>query len=304
MRIINHKVEGLTFQEAHYIGDVITPEIVVLHDTAGRLEKGNSAAYLASANSGKVSVQFVLERDGTVTQLVPTNRRANHAGQSSYHGRTGCNGFSIGIEIVNPGKMTTVGELGRWLRNGSYSADKGRAWWGQIFEAGGEFDIEYVDTPQHGAGVWMAYTVEQIDALAALLSALFRDIPTLKDITTHWYVSPGRKIDTNPLFPLEHIRALVLGRDDPADAAAEEGSSLPAINDMMVQIKAAGDTLNMRRWPSFNPNVIAAIPDGVVVPVIRSGSFDGRSWHLVTYAGREGWIVASYTSPHHSEPDL
>lgn len=304
MRITNHKVEGLTFQEAHYIGDVITPEIVVLHDTAGRLEKGNSAAYLASANPGKVSVHFIVERDGTVTQQVPTNRRANHAGQSSYHGRTGCNGFSIGIEIVNPGKMTTVGELGRWLRNGSYSADKGRAWWGQIFEAGGEFDIEYVETPQHGAGVWMGYTVEQIDALVALLSALFRDIATLKDITTHWYVSPGRKVDPGPLFPLEQVRALVLGRDDPAELEAETGSVEGHPDFSVVSTVTPGDHLNLRRWPSFNPNVIATIPDGTYLRVLRSGVFAGRRWLRVLYGAQEGWISQAYTSANQSEPDL
>lgn len=297
MRVINHLVQGLPFLAAHHVGGQITPEIVILHDTAGRLEKGNSAAYLASDNSGKVSVHFVLERDGTITQLVPTNCRANHAGQSSFHGRNWCNGFSIGIEIVNPGKMTTVGELGRILSTGAYTADKGRAWWGEIFKAGGDYDIEYRKTAEHGEGVWMGYTEAQIDALFELLSVLFRDIPTLKDITTHWYVSPGRKVDTNPLFPLEHIRARILGRDDPADAVAEEASEPPAINDMMVQVDTSGDKLNMRRWPSFNPNVIAAIPDGVVVPVLRSGTFDGRAWHRVAYGGQEGWIVARYAAP-------
>ena len=51
MRIVSHKVEGVVFQKAHYIGATITPEIVIIHDTAGRLDKGNSAAYLASANT-------------------------------------------------------------------------------------------------------------------------------------------------------------------------------------------------------------------------------------------------------------
>lgn len=285
MKLQNHKVEGLTYEQAYHVGGEITPSIVILHDTAGRLEKGNSARYLASNNTGKVSVHFVVERDGTISQHVPTNRRANHAGTSRFQGREWCNGFSIGIEIVNPGKMDRVG------------ATSARAWWGQTFSTGDGFDLQGRETLEHGAGVWMGYTEEQLDAVVTLLEALFDGIPTLTDITTHWYVSPGRKVDTNPLFPLEHIRARILGRDDPADAAAEEGSSLPVINDMMVQIEANGDTLNMRRWPSFNPNVIAAIPDGVIVPVQRSGTFGGREWHRVSYGGHEGWIVARYAAP-------
>ncbi|MGR3479377.1 N-acetylmuramoyl-L-alanine amidase [Salipiger marinus] len=290
MRIVGHRVEGLEFLQAHHMGGEITPEIVVLHDTAGRLEKGNSAAYLASDNPGKVSVHFVVERDGTVTQLVPTNRRANHAGQSSFHGRDWCNGWSIGIEIVNPGKMTGQADWG---------AAFAVAWWGETFVEGdsNNYTIGKVSTSHHGSGIWMGYSEAQIAALLDLLTVLFRDVPTLTDITTHWYVSPGRKVDTNPLFPLEHIRARILGRDDPADSAAVAGSSDVPITGLMVKVETPGDTLNLRRWPSFNPNIIAAIPDGAVVPVLRTGVFSGREWLCVLYGGREGWIVARYAAP-------
>lgn len=281
MRLENHKITGIPFRAAHYTGDVITPTIVILHDTASRLNKGNAAAYLASANPGKVSVHFVNEMDGAIEQQVPTNRRANHAGQSSYHGRDWCNGFSIGIEMVNPGLMTAVPGL----------PDHGRTWWGE--NLGGCFPME---TREHGRGMWRPYTAAQITSLIDLLTALFQGIPTLTDITTHWYVSPGRKVDTNPLMPLDHIRARVLGRDDPADLSAWSASQ-PAPTATMLRVRTAGGGLNMRRWPSFNPNVIRVVPNGTVVPAIRSGVFDGRAWTLVQYDGREGWIVDAYTQP-------
>ncbi len=46
-----------------------------------------------------VSAHFLIERDGAVTQFVDCNRRAWHAGISSFAGREGCNDFSIGIEL-------------------------------------------------------------------------------------------------------------------------------------------------------------------------------------------------------------
>ncbi len=283
MKILNHKLEGVEFFPARWTGGKITPEIVILHDTAGRLDKGNSARYLAN-NEAKTSVHFVVERDGSITQLVPTNRQASHAGKSSYHGREWCNSFSLGIEIVNAGKMTRIpGESGLWAR----------AWWKETFQDGDDVELVEMTTPEHGPGVWMDYTPEQITTVTLLLEALFRDIKTLKDITTHWYVSPGRKVDTNPLFPLEQIRAKVLGRDDPADIAAEQGSL--TAHDLRRVVAASG--LNMRRWPSFNPNVILSIPDGTVVPVLRAGKFGGREWLCVLYAGQEGWIIKSYTQP-------
>lgn len=285
MKLKSHRIEGIEYRAAKLIGAAITPEIVILHDTAGRLEKFNSRNYLAS--SADVSVHFVVEFDGAVSQLVPTNRRAAHAGQSSYHGRSGCNDFSVGIEIVNPGRMTR-GVGGSVL-----------SWWGQDFGLGGAaggYQLADVETREHGKGVWMAYTPEQIEAVEALLRALFAGIPTLRDITTHWYVSPGRKVDTNPLFPLEAIRARVLGRDDPAEASAEAASAA-VVGEEFVQVETPSDSLNLRRWPSFNPNVLAAIPDGAIVPVNREGLFDGRRWLNVTYAGLTGWIVAVYAAP-------
>jgi uncharacterized protein YraI len=66
----------------------------------------------------------------------------------------------------------------------------------------------------------------------------------------------------------------------------------------MLKVTTAGSDLNMRRWPNTqNPNVIGSIPNGTVVPVLRSGQFDGRWWSLVLYDGREGGILATYTIP-------
>lgn len=283
MQFKNHIAQNLSYSRAKNIGDKIVPTIVVLHDTAGRLDKFNSANYLLTAPRG-VSVHFVVERDGTITQQVPTNRRAGHAGTSEYHGQKGCNNFSIGIEIVNPGRMTDAG------------GGRARTWFKETYDVA-EAGIHFIQTKEHGAGWWMDYEPEQIAALEALLHALFDYVPTLTDIVTHWYVSPGRKVDTNPLFPLESLKARVLGRDDLQDQVADDASDLIEDKGEMVSIEVPNDTLNMRRWPSFNPNVIATIPDGVVVPVIRAGTFGDRPWLKVRYSGQEGWIVASHAAP-------
>lgn len=47
----------------------------------------------------KVAAHLLIERDGAVTQFVNFNRRAWHAGVSSFQGRESCNDFSIGIEL-------------------------------------------------------------------------------------------------------------------------------------------------------------------------------------------------------------
>ena len=47
----------------------------------------------------QVSSHLLIDRNGTVTQYVPFDKKAWHAGESSFHGRSSCNDFSIGIEL-------------------------------------------------------------------------------------------------------------------------------------------------------------------------------------------------------------
>lgn len=50
--------------------------------------------------SYKVSAHFLVERDGTIIELVPLPYIAYHAGTSEWQGREWVNGWSIGIEFV------------------------------------------------------------------------------------------------------------------------------------------------------------------------------------------------------------
>ncbi|GIX21990.1 MAG: N-acetyl-anhydromuranmyl-L-alanine amidase [Gammaproteobacteria bacterium] len=47
----------------------------------------------------RVSAHLLIDRDGALTQYVPLDRRAWHAGASRYCGRERCNDFSVGIEL-------------------------------------------------------------------------------------------------------------------------------------------------------------------------------------------------------------
>ena len=55
--------------------------------------------YFESVASLRVSAHILIARDGLVTQYVPFNQKAWHAGESSFEGRVNCNEFSIGIEL-------------------------------------------------------------------------------------------------------------------------------------------------------------------------------------------------------------
>ncbi len=55
--------------------------------------------YFATIAELKVSAHLFIERDGKITQFVPFDSRAWHAGSSSFAGVANCNDYSIGIEL-------------------------------------------------------------------------------------------------------------------------------------------------------------------------------------------------------------
>src|SRR5262249_54732484 len=55
--------------------------------------------YFQSIKHLQVSAHVLIRRTGELTQFVPFPKRAWHAGESSFAGRSRCNDFSIGIEL-------------------------------------------------------------------------------------------------------------------------------------------------------------------------------------------------------------
>jgi N-acetyl-anhydromuramoyl-L-alanine amidase len=55
--------------------------------------------YFKQIEGLRASAHALIRRDGQIVQYVPFAERAWHAGQSTYRGRSGCNDFSIGVEL-------------------------------------------------------------------------------------------------------------------------------------------------------------------------------------------------------------
>ncbi|MEX6505805.1 N-acetylmuramoyl-L-alanine amidase [Jiella sp. M17.18] len=77
------------------------PDILLLHYTG--MGTGEGAARWLCDPESEVSCHYLVHEDGRVVQMVPEARRAWHAGQGSWRGRSDVNSRSVGIEIVNPG---------------------------------------------------------------------------------------------------------------------------------------------------------------------------------------------------------
>jgi N-acetyl-anhydromuramoyl-L-alanine amidase len=55
--------------------------------------------YFETIQHLRVSSHVLVARDGTLTQYVPFDERAWHAGNSYWRGRSACNDFSVGVEL-------------------------------------------------------------------------------------------------------------------------------------------------------------------------------------------------------------
>jgi len=262
--------EAVEYQASPNRSGIIQPEGIILHDTAGRLDKGNSIGWFLKKEA-KASAHLVVERDGSVTQMVPFNIKAWHAGKSMLNGRNGCNGFSIGIEIVNPGKMEQVeGGFQPWFKKTYTQAD------GEIRAASSRF---------HGDGYWMDYTEAQIESVSGICCALAARY-NMSFIEPHWLVSPGRKKDTNPLFPLDNIRNRALGRADDADETDETNERKVLATSLNVR-GGAGVEFEKMEWGPLKGGAVVQLLDQDV-------DEQGRIWSFVSLDGNNGWVCDKY----------
>ena len=117
MKIKNHRLQDINFLESPNFNDRPIDEdisLLVIHSISLPPKKYNtdhierfflneldfsSHNFYKNIDGMKVSAHVLIKRNGEVIQFVPFNKRAWHAGVSSYKGKNNCNNFSIGIEL-------------------------------------------------------------------------------------------------------------------------------------------------------------------------------------------------------------
>jgi N-acetylmuramoyl-L-alanine amidase len=269
MKIIENrlfKLEGepCRFAESPNCSDGIKPEYLVLHYTAGR-NAGESISWLTNPSS-EASAHLVVARNGEITQLVPFNKKAWHAGTSSWEDRVGLNGYSLGIEIDNAGPLQRAG--GRW-----------RAWFGDAYD-----DSDVLETVHKNETVsrgWHLYTSVQIEAVLQVSLLMVKEF-RLRDVLGHEDIAPGRKLDPGPAFPLASIRSRCMGRM--SDVAVTYETTAP---------------LNIRSGPGTEYATVSGspLPEGTAVRALRQENVWFQVYVLNTASEAidiEGWVHSRY----------
>lgn len=152
-------------------------QYVILHYTSTNLQRS-----LQLLTTGEVSSHYLIDAGpATIYQLVDEQKRAWHAGESEWEGRTWLNSTSIGIELVNPGYDETP---------------QGRVWY--------PFSDVQIDA-----------------LIALLKDITARNNIEPRHVIGHSDIAPLRKLDPGPLFPWERLAKAGFGLWPEAKAVAE-----------------------------------------------------------------------------------
>lgn len=259
-------------------GGRINPHFIVMHYTAGW--DARTAVDIFQNPSYSVSAHFVIGRDGAITQCVPVNQAAWHAGPSVYHGVRNLNEHSIGIEFVNIGYLTPVDGTAVIDPYGTRRAlvDLPKE------HASSHYEIDTIRAahPRLGGGerLWPTYTQPQLASGLALVKAL-TNCYKIEEIVSHEEIDTrGWKTDPGPAFPMQ------LFRD-----ALEHGEEYPFPR---YQVNAH-PRLNVRGGPGTGFEVLAKLNNGDPVQVMsRQGA-----WCLVVPVVdvAKGWVHSAYLLP-------
>lgn len=169
-------------------GAIDGPRFIILHYTAGGTAKSAINTFL----NYPVSAHLVVDRDGSVTQMVRFVTKAWHAGKSVARSKWGTrienlNNYAIGIEMVN------------WGYDGAHVPE------------GVDTSGWLVTDHKNERGLkrrWERYPEAQVEAVCDMVHALMDEygIP-IEHVLGHEDIAPRRKTDPGPAFPMAKIKA-------------------------------------------------------------------------------------------------
>ena len=268
MKIKNHKIDidHAEFDEVKKTSGPFSdglPDTIVIHYTAG--SSLSSAVNTFKDPSVEASAHVVIDLDGSITQLIPFDRVAWHAGESSWFDRTDLNKFSIGIEIVNAGRLTRTGAVYR-------------SWFGKKYEED-EVICATHRNEQHESW-WHVFSEKQIEAVYDLCHELMKSYK-IKHILGHEEISPGRKSDPGPAFPLDKLRDRLLHSNRKYQGVEDQKHRHGVVTASM---------LNIRSGPSVsNATLARPLSKNTKVSILKEQ--DG--WYHVEVSLR-GWVSKKY----------
>jgi N-acetylmuramoyl-L-alanine amidase len=245
-------------------GGKYKPQYLVIHYTAATTAQ-SAISWFQNPNA-QASAHLLIDRDGVITQFAPFNTITWHAGKSQWKGLNGLNQFSIGIELVNGGRLVKTGDS--WV----CPVDKRKVPDNEVIQA--------THKNENREAAWHEYTAEQLEATTQISALLVRTYALL-DVVGHDDISPLRKSDPGPAFPMGSIRSKAMGRQDE--------SLDDFVTSALVNIRSGAGT-------NFSP-LTKPLPQGTPVLVLKTEG----TWSFVEVLDTahgvmdlEGWVSTKF----------
>ena len=245
------------------------PSLLVLHYTASGPGALNDATHFARRTKKGASAHLIVGREGELFQSVSMNWIAHHAGRSMWRGRTGCNRFSLGIEIDNWGPLTFVG-------------DQYKAWPGTVVNESLVISARHKNGGDNDA--WEMYPEHQLLVLDDVVECILDKYPSIVDIAGHDDIAPMRKEDPGPAFRMKRYTDLLSKTSD----------------DDPIKREVWANALNVRTEPNSRAEKFdwGPLPKGTPVDVL----VDAGDWSYVEVRSfkdgqpetMQGWVFDKY----------
>ncbi|KGK41730.1 hypothetical protein LH51_12355 [Nitrincola sp. A-D6] len=255
------------------------PAFIVIHYTGGSTVE--SAVSTFKNRNSQTSAHLVIGKDGSTVQMARFHERCWHAGRSEWQGTRNLNSYSVGIELVNWGWL--MGEPGHW-----------RSWAGTPVEDEGVVRMAHkYDGQLRG---WEAYSPEQMQTTIDIVRALLQHYQLSPEaIVGHDDISPGRKQDPGPAFPMVRFRNMLMSRmDDRVDEPIESDTTH---HETVFSVTAVSG-LNLRTGPGIDTAVVKTLRrDTQLIRLEAEGK-----WWLVSelvngQADTTGWVYSHWLTP-------
>jgi N-acetylmuramoyl-L-alanine amidase len=268
MQLKNHLLYHANGKQVNYKptpnkGGKYSPQYLVVHYTAATTAASAINWFLNPI--AQASAHLVIAPDGIITQFAPFNIVTWHGGKSQWNGLSGLNQYAIGIELVNGGRLMRSGN--KW----TCPVDRCQVPDSDVIMATHKNEVTQA--------AWHEYTSQQLE-VSAEIAALMVKTYGLKDVLGHDDISPIRKSDPGPAFPMGSFRSRALGRRD--ETIDEYFTSAP---------------LNIRSGPGTAFSIMSTVPKGTPVSVLKTEG----TWSFVEVQATvkgimdlEGWVSSKF----------
>lgn len=165
----------------------------IAHFTDGATAESSVDFWRSPAARG-AEAHVVIDRDGKIYQIRPFNEQCDHAGASVWKdpnsgiNYVGLNRCSIGIEFANGGFDDPERDAFDWAK-----------------KLPGFRSIRAKHKNENVFRSWECYPLVQVNAGIEVFKAIV-DRYKLDDVCGHEDISPTRKVDPGPAFPMDELR--------------------------------------------------------------------------------------------------